>query len=102
MTSGPPRATLPAVLIELDISNLAVIDHARISFGPGLNVLTGETGAGKSIVIDAVGLLIGGRADAGVVPARGPGAPVEGFFQAGGLELSSLHEGGLAASGAGV
>ena len=51
------------MLIELDISNLAVIDHARIAFGPGLNALTGETGAGKSIVIDAVGLLMGGRAD---------------------------------------
>jgi DNA repair protein RecN (Recombination protein N) len=87
------------VLIELEISNLAVIDHARISFGPGLNVLTGETGAGKSIVIDAVGLLIGGRADAGMIRAGAPGARVEGFFQASGLELSSLQEEGLAASG---
>ena len=55
---GPRRATLTFVLIELGISNLAVIDHARIVFGPGLNALTGETGAGKSIVIDAVGLLM--------------------------------------------
>jgi len=87
------------VLIELDISNLAVIDHARIAFGPGLNVLTGETGAGKSIVIDAVGLLIGGRADAGMIRAGAPGARVEGFFQGGGLEWGFLDEAGLVAAG---
>src|SRR2546421_7728221 len=96
MTSGPPRATLPAVLIELDISNLAVIDHARIAFGPGLNVLTGETGAGKSIVIDAVGLLIGGRGGAGVIRAGAPGGRGEGFFPGSGPERSPLPEGGRA------
>src|SRR5437660_640107 len=99
MTSGPPRATLPAVLIELDISNLAVIDHARIAFGPGLNALTGETGAGKSIVIDAVGLLVGGRADAGMIRSGAPGARVEGIFQASAIDLASLEEGALAAPG---
>jgi DNA repair protein RecN (Recombination protein N) len=87
------------VLIELDISNLAVIDHARIAFGPGLNALTGETGAGKSIVIDAVGLLLGGRADAGMVRAGADGARVEGIFQAAAVELGSLEEAGLAADG---
>ena len=99
MTSGPPRATLPAVLIELDISNLAVIDHARIAFGPGLNALTGETGAGKSIVIDAVGLLVGGRADTGMIRSGASGARVEGIFQASAIDLASLEEGGLAAPG---
>jgi len=87
------------VLIELDIANLAVIDHARIAFGAGLNALTGETGAGKSIVIDAVGLLIGGRADAGMIRSGAPTARVEGIFQATAIDLGSLEEGGLAAAG---
>ncbi|HEY2665981.1 MAG TPA: DNA repair protein RecN [Actinomycetota bacterium] len=87
------------MLIELDIANLAVIDHARIAFGPGLNALTGETGAGKSIVIDAVGLLMGGRADSGMIRSGAPGARVEGIFQASAIDLGSLEEGGLAAAG---
>jgi DNA repair protein RecN (Recombination protein N) len=87
------------VLIELGISNLAVIDHARIVFGPGLNALTGETGAGKSIVIDAVGLLMGGRADTGMIRSGASGARVEGIFQASAIDLASLEEEGLAAAG---
>lgn len=50
------------MLSELIISNFAIIDRLHVTFGPGFNVLTGETGAGKSIIIDAVGLLLGGRA----------------------------------------
>lgn len=96
---GPSRARLADVLIELGISNLAVIDHARIVFGPGLNALTGETGAGKSIVIDAVGLLMGGRADAGMIRSGASGARVEGIFQASAIDLASLEEEGLAAAG---
>ena len=87
------------MLIELGISNLAVIDHARIGFGPGLNALTGETGAGKSIVIDAVGLLMGGRADTGMIRSGASGARVEGIFQASAIDLASLEEEGLAAAG---
>ena len=87
------------MLIELGISNLAVIDHARIVFGPGLNALTGETGAGKSIVIDAVGLLMGGRADTGMIRSGASGARVEGIFQASAIDLASLEEEGLAAAG---
>ncbi|GAC1363659.1 MAG: DNA repair protein RecN [Actinomycetota bacterium] len=87
------------MLIELDIVNLAVIDHVRLGFGPGLNVLTGETGAGKSIVMDALGLLVGGRADAGMIRSGATGATVEGFFDlaplAGGPALATLNEAGL-------
>jgi DNA repair protein RecN (Recombination protein N) len=79
------------VLAELEIRNLAVIDHARIAFGPGLNVLTGETGAGKSIVIDALGLLAGGKADAGMVRAGASAARVEGFFSTEGLDADALR-----------
>ena len=45
----------------LSITNLAVIEHAEIEFGPGLNVMTGETGAGKSMLVEAIALLLGGR-----------------------------------------
>ena len=51
----------------LRIKRLAVIDALEVEFGPGLNVLTGETGAGKSILVEAVGLLLGGRASGELV-----------------------------------
>jgi DNA repair protein RecN (Recombination protein N) len=55
------------MLVELRAENYAVIDHAIASFGPGLNLLTGETGAGKSILVDALALLMGGKASSEVV-----------------------------------
>ena len=48
----------------LDIKNFTLIDHLQMQFFPGFSVITGETGAGKSIVIGAIGLLLGNRADA--------------------------------------
>ncbi len=57
------------MLRELRIRNFAVIETVLVSFGPGLNVLTGETGAGKSILIDAILLLRGGRAQTDVIRA---------------------------------
>src|SRR5437660_11814809 len=50
------------VLVELRVENYAVIDNVAVEFAPGLNLLTGETGAGKSILIDALALLLGERA----------------------------------------
>ena len=50
------------MLLELRAENYAVIDHASAALGPGLNLLTGETGAGKSILVDALALLLGGKA----------------------------------------
>jgi DNA repair protein RecN (Recombination protein N) len=55
------------MLIELRVENYAVIDNVVVQFAPGLNLLTGETGAGKSILIDALALLMGEKASAEVV-----------------------------------
>jgi len=68
------------VLAELHIHSLAIIDDLHLQFGPGLNVLTGETGAGKSIIVEAVSLLLGGRVDQEVVRAGAKRAQVEGVF----------------------
>jgi len=65
----------------LAIRHLAVIDQLELEFQPGLNVLTGETGAGKSIVVGAVGLLVGGRASADLVRTGEDAASLEGIFE---------------------
>ena len=65
----------------LSIRNLAVIDRLEIEFEAGLNVLTGETGAGKSILVGAVGLLVGGRASADLVRTGEETAAVEAIFE---------------------
>jgi DNA repair protein RecN (Recombination protein N) len=68
------------VLLALRISNVAVIEEVEMAFGAGLTVLTGETGAGKSILVDALGLLLGSRADADVIRSGCDEAAVEGVF----------------------
>jgi DNA repair protein RecN (Recombination protein N) len=65
----------------LSVRNLAVIDRLELDFEPGLNVLTGETGAGKSILVGAVGLLVGGRASADLVRTGEDTATVEAIFE---------------------
>ena len=69
------------MLEELRIQNFAVIDRLELQFGRGFNVITGETGAGKSILIDAVELLLGGRADPAVVRAGSERSRVEGLIK---------------------
>ncbi len=69
-----------SMLEELTIRDFAIIDRLTIHFGSGFNVLTGETGAGKSIIIDAVGALLGGRVTADAVRSGAPAARVEGIF----------------------
>jgi len=66
----------------LRIKRLAVIDEVELEFSPGLNVLTGETGAGKSILVEAVGLLLGGRASGDLVRTGEDSATVEAIFEA--------------------
>jgi DNA repair protein RecN (Recombination protein N) len=68
------------VLSELSIRNFAIIDEIFLRFGPGFNVLTGETGAGKSIIIDAVSLLLGGRGEADLIRSGADQATIEGIF----------------------
>ncbi len=69
------------MLNELRIRNFAIIDQLHLTFGPGLNILTGETGAGKSIIIDAVGLLLGERASTEAVRAGSEVAEIEASFR---------------------
>jgi DNA repair protein RecN (Recombination protein N) len=69
------------MLNELRIRNFAIIDQLHLTFGQGLNILTGETGAGKSIIIDAVGLLLGERANAEAVRAGSEVAEIEATFR---------------------
>ena len=69
------------MLVELSVTNYAVIEALKVAFGPGFNVLTGETGAGKSIILDALGLLLGDKADPGAVRAGKQQAYVEGIFE---------------------
>jgi len=69
------------MLTELRIRNFAIIEEAALAFGPGLNVLTGETGAGKTIVMTALGLLLGGRASPEVIRTGAKEAVIEGVFE---------------------
>jgi len=69
------------MLVALRIENFTVVEEVEVGFGPGLTVLTGETGAGKSILVDALGLLLGTRADADCVRTGADEAVVEAVFQ---------------------
>lgn len=71
------------MLEEIRISNFAIIDRLELGFGKGLNVITGETGAGKSIIVDAVDLLLGGKSDASMVRSGADKAVIEGTFSLG-------------------
>src|ERR1044071_4538621 len=68
------------MLLELVVENYAVVERLRVHFHAGLNLLTGETGSGKSIVVDALGLLLGGRASADMVRTGQTRARVAGIF----------------------
>jgi len=76
----------------LRIQHLAIIDSVEIEFDPGFNVLTGETGAGKSILVEAVGLLLGGRASADLVRTGEESAAVEAIFDSRGDEMIVRRE----------
>jgi len=73
------------MLEEIRIGQLGVIESSTLRLGPGLTVITGETGAGKTMVVTALGLLLGGRADSGMVRTGSASARVEGVVDASGL-----------------
>jgi len=79
------------MLTELHIQNFAIIDRLDLEFGPGLIILTGETGAGKSIIMDAVDMLLGGRADSTSIRSEADLAHVEGTFKLSGPERPAAH-----------
>jgi DNA repair protein RecN (Recombination protein N) len=81
------------MLLELSVENYAVVDRLRVRFHPGLNLLTGETGSGKSIIVDALGLLFGGRATAEMIRSGQERARVSGIFDVLGVaELKAILE----------
>jgi DNA repair protein RecN (Recombination protein N) len=87
------------MLVELRAENYAVIDHAIAVFGPGLNLLTGETGAGKSILVDALALLMGGKSSADLVRHGADKAVVACVFESTTGAESILEENGIDSAG---
>ncbi len=79
------------------VENYAVVERVRVRFHPGLNLLTGETGSGKSLVVDALGLLLGGRASADMVRSDTERARISGIFELpkGDASRKLLEEAGL-------
>src|ERR1041384_6041859 len=82
------------MLRELRLKNFAVVESVAVTFAPGLNVLTGETGAGKSILIDAIVLVRGGRAQSDVIRTEAETATVEAGFVLGGAPAGRTRRGG--------
>ncbi|MDQ3934101.1 MAG: AAA family ATPase, partial [Actinomycetota bacterium] len=85
------------MLLELRVENLLLIDRAELRLGTGLNAITGETGAGKTVLAHALDLLLGGKARSGIVRPGAPEAYVEGVFEMepgllDGDELADLRE----------
>jgi DNA repair protein RecN (Recombination protein N) len=79
------------MLTELHIQNFAIIDHLDLDFGPGLVILTGETGAGKSIIMDALDILLGGRADVSSIRSDADLTRLEATFKLSGPERPAAH-----------
>jgi DNA repair protein RecN (Recombination protein N) len=93
------RSDSPLMLVELRAENYAVIDHAIAVFGPGLNLLTGETGAGKSILVDALALLMGGKSSTEIVRHGADKAVVACVFESTPAAEAILEENGIDAEG---
>jgi DNA repair protein RecN (Recombination protein N) len=87
------------MLKDLRIKNFTIIDDLSVGFEPGLNILTGETGAGKSIIVDALGLILGGKASQDMIKTGRKEAHIEAFFDNTGhpllKELSIESESGI-------
>ncbi|MEI7482220.1 MAG: DNA repair protein RecN [Elusimicrobiota bacterium] len=86
------------MLKRLEIKDFAIIDRLSLAFGPGLNVFTGETGAGKSIIVEAIGFLLGERASSELVRTGASQAEVSGVFSSSGLPEKLLSSRGIMGS----
>ncbi len=82
----------PGRLLELTVADLALIERLELTFGPGLNVITGETGAGKSLLIDALGLALGARADSSLVRHGAEMARITARMELAGGDLVCVRE----------
>ena len=80
------------MLLELNIENYAIIEDMKINFQKGLNVITGETGSGKSIIIDALGMVLGGRANKDVIKAGKDFCHIEAIFTTYDKDIKDLLE----------
>lgn len=80
------------MLTELRIENFAIIDHLELSFQPGLVIFTGETGAGKSIIMDALEMVMGGRGETTFIRTGAERATIEAEFKLGEENLHQIHE----------
>lgn len=80
------------MLLYLEIANLALVERVRLSFGPGLNVISGETGAGKSLIMEALALVSGGRQTGDIVRTGATEANIEAVFTAGEREILISRE----------
>ncbi len=83
------------MLHELAVEDYAVVDRLRVRFHAGLNLLTGETGSGKSIIVDALGLLLGGRASSDMIRSGKERARVSGVFEIGAPAFQVLEQAGF-------
>lgn len=88
----PERQKENTMLVSLNVKNLALIDAAEVNFGKGLNIMSGETGAGKSIIIGSVNLALGAKADKDIIRTGADYALVELLFQTDAKEVETLLE----------
>ena len=75
------------MLLALTLKNFTIIDDLSVNFGPGLNIITGETGAGKSVIVDAVNIILGVRAGAEYIKTGQDEAHLEALF-----DISDMRE----------
>lgn len=87
------------MLKSLEIKNFAIISSVKVAFGAGLNIFTGETGAGKSIVIEALGFLLGARGDSGLIKQGSSKMTVCGEFSSDSLSKAQLDKYGIKGAG---
>src|SRR5580658_5109469 len=83
------------MLHELVVENYAVVDRLRVRFHAGLNLLTGETGSGKSIIVDSLALLLGGRASADMIRSGESRARISGLFDTSPAQTAVLDRAGF-------